>query len=335
VQDLSKITIKSLIGKKVLFILVAIFIVLTVGLSEIFIHDHMFEKFVNFTREHEDWDLDEYILVFISIMIALSISLFIASTILIKKLTALTKAHIEQEQNLAHSRKLQSMGTLLGGLAHSLNNHLVPIQTISKILQEDNDSSSQTYMDASKIHQASQSARGMLRKVLNFTRQEHNLSGNCCIVDETVIKTIDLFQSTIPSSITLKRDIPALPLSINVSSVNIEIILLNLLTNAVDAIEESDKKSKQIDVTLSNEIQNDVNFVILAVKDTGSGISQEAQQKIFDPFYTSKATNKGSGLGLSETYGIIHEAGGFIEVDTQIGKYTNMKLYIPISKITT
>ena len=138
-QDLSKITIKSLIGKKVLFILVAIFILLTVGLSEIFIHDQMFEKFVNFTREHEDWDLDEYILVFISIMIALSISLFIASTILIKKLTALTKAHIEQEQNLAHSRKLQSMGTLLGGLAHSLNNHLVPIQTISKILQEDNE----------------------------------------------------------------------------------------------------------------------------------------------------------------------------------------------------
>ncbi len=296
--------------------------------SFLFINLDAFEGVYEYSRSHESWELDEWILIFISFFISLSISLFIMSIFLIRKIIRMTQEEIAHEKRLHQNQKLQAMGTLLGGLAHSLNNHLLPIITISKIIKEETDKDSLVYEDISKVLQAAQGTDAILKQVLNFAREDNTDLLESCIIDETLNKALDLIQSSVPSNIYLERDIPNINQIVPISRVNLEIIIFNLVTNSIDALEH--KKEAKISVKLrSDEIKEQV---LLEVKDNGKGMNQKEIRKIFDPFFTSKPQGKGTGLGLSETYGIINNINGEIFVDSKEDEFTKFTINLPIKK---
>lgn len=315
-------------SKKNILISFTIFTSIFLILTYFLIHFEAFENFFEYSRQHEDWELDELILGIFAFFISLSFALFYLSFSFGKKVVEFTKNEIEQQKRLQVSQKLQSMGSMLGGLAHSLNNHLVPIITLSKMIKEDTPKQSPNYDDISKVLEASYGLRDILKQVLNFTRKENSNITNSCNIYETLVNALTLAKNSVPSSIEFKTEITKTDLIIPISKTNIEIIIFNLITNAVHALEE--KKVGFILTSLS--ILEDNENIIIKVKDNGSGIKKEKKELIFDPFYTTKEQGKGTGLGLSETFGIINNIGGKITVDSKENEFTEFTIKIPIIK---
>jgi len=300
-------------------------------LSIFFIENDAFESLHDFSRAHESWELDELILVAISLLIAISISFLFAVIFLTNRLLENAKERIETEKQLAESRKMQSMGSLLGGISHGINNHLLPILMLTKLVQKELPEGSEESADLERVINAANGAKDILRRTLNFARQEELIANDTCIIGETVKLAIELASTAIPSTVTLHLDVPKLPESVTISRLNLEIITLNLITNAVDAI---GAKTGNIYVSLSEKNEENsplgIKSACFKIKDDGEGMTKEQKMRIFEPFYTSKETGKGTGLGLSETYGIILASKGLIEVDSQLGKFSEFTIYLPI-----
>lgn len=322
------IKLTSIIEKKTLLQIFIFFVIISALLTYTFIHFEAFEELHEFSRLHEDWQLDEFILAFISIVLSLSVTSIILTIILGKKVLKNIKDSIENEKKLQRAQKLQSMGSLLGGLSHSLNNHLLPILTISKIIKSETDKNNQTYEDISKVIEAAESSRDILKQVLNFTRNERKATKNYSIIDKTLERTLMLIKTSLPSSISLQKDISVNNIIVPISKVNMEIIILNLIMNSQYAM---NNKTGNIFVTLKESNKNK-DLIELIIKDEGEGIKKDDLNRIFDPFFTTKKTGEGTGLGLSETYGIITNIGGDIVVNSEINKFTEFIIYIPKTK---
>ncbi|RXJ69190.1 hypothetical protein CRV08_04060 [Halarcobacter ebronensis] len=317
---------QNIITKKNSIIALIIFFSIFLILSYILIHYDFFDKFYEYTRAHEHWELDELILTVFAFFISLSFALFYLSTVFGKKVLEFSKYELEQQKRAQANQKLQSMSSMLGGLAHSLNNHLVPIITLSKMVKDDLPKDSQNSQDLSKVLEASYGLKDILKQVLNFTREDNSKITNSCHIYETLKNTLNLVKTTIPSSIEFEIKLEESDLIIPVSRINIEIIIFNLITNAIHALE--DKKVGYIKTTFEVEKES----VIIKIRDNGSGISNKNKELIFDPFFTTKAQGKGTGLGLSETFGIIKSANGTINVDSKENEYTEFIIKIPTIK---
>lgn len=320
--------LKNSFSKKNLIISFIIFICIFAITTYIFIHFDTVDNFYEYTRKHEDWELDELILGVFAFFIALSFALFYLSYSFGKKVIAFTQKEIEHQKRLQMSQKLQSMGSMLGGLAHSLNNHLVPIITLSKMIKDDIPKENPNHEDISKVLEASYSLRDILKQVLNFTRADNENLTNSCHIDETLDRALELVKTTLPSSIKLQTEIEKSGLIIPISSINMEIIIFNLITNAIHALEA--KKTGVIKTSV--KASEDKSKIVLTVKDNGCGINKDTIDLIFDPFFTTKEQGKGTGLGLSETFGIIKSISGTINVESKENEFTQFTLEIPTIK---
>jgi signal transduction histidine kinase len=305
----------------------------TLGLSLLFIEVQAFETLHEFSRAHEEWELDEILLSLVALFISLSLSALIASIYLSQKLWKLADERLRVERQMAQIRKLQSMGTLLGGVAHSINNHLLPIETLSSLVREELPEESEEAQDLGRVIEAAKGARDMLRQVLNFTHQERHAGARYCSIGPTLEASLKLAATAIPSAIRLTHEVPPLNDRIAVSPVDLEVILLNLVSNSVDAIAGA---TGTIDVTLrlceipAAAAANNTHWVSLTVSDTGQGMTEEQKEHMFDPFFTSKPVGQGTGLGMSETFGIVTRAGGTLEVASLPGKGTKIALFFPV-----
>lgn len=320
--------LKNSFSKKNLIISFIIFICIFAITTYIFIHFDTVDNFYEYTRKHEDWELDELILGVFAFFIALSFALFYLSYSFGEKVIAFTQKEIEHQKRLQMSQKLQSMGSMLGGLAHSLNNHLVPIITLSKMIKDDIPKENPNHEDISKVLEASYSLRDILKQVLNFTRADNENLTNSCHIDETLDRALELVKTTLPSSIKLQTEIEKSGLIIPISSINMEIIIFNLITNAIHALEA--KKTGVIKTSV--KASEDKSKIVLTVKDNGCGINKDTIDLIFDPFFTTKEQGKGTGLGLSETFGIIKSISGTINVESKENEFTQFTLEIPTIK---
>lgn len=325
------ITFGALISRREQRSIVLLFLCITLLLSILMVQNEAFEAFYEYSRGHEDWELDEVLLVMISLLIALAFSALFASVILVKRMIVMAREQVAYERQLLNGRKQQALGSLVGGLSHSLNNHMLPILTIARMIKDDHPPDSELYQDLDHVQQAAESTRAMLQQVLNFTRQEESDYQNCCVAMEAVQAGLKLASMSIPSSIQLQAEIPEPPVLIPVSRVNVEIILLNLIMNSVDAIKNSDRRSGDIRVSLVLPTsERNETAVILQVEDNGTGLTEEQKQRMFDPFYTTKAVGQGTGLGLSETQGIVSAVGGDIQVESVLGEFTRFTLKFPL-----
>ena len=243
------------------------------------------------------------------------------------------KKHQILEEKLRQANKMESLGTLAGGIAHDFNTLLGTIVGYTNIIANDISKDSPIQEDLKAIAKVSGRAKEMINQILDFSnpRMVETDAVDFIIV---VKSSIDLVRKTIPKTVVIEEKYPLNPVKIVANESQINQVLLNLCTNAVDfmennigtisiAVKEQDNFQPRSDMSPGR-------FLNIRISDTGVGIDQELLEKIFEPYYTSKATGKGSGLGLAVVYNVIHNHGGFVSVGSEVGKGTHFDIYLPI-----
>jgi DNA-binding response OmpR family regulator len=239
------------------------------------------------------------------------------------------------ENQLRQSQKMEAIGTLAGGIAHDFNNVLSIILGNAELALTDMPSDNVAHQNLEQILKASLRAREMIQQLLSFSRKE----GSGCKplrLNNTVTESLKLMRASLPTNISIERDICETECTAIADATQIHQVMFNLCTNASHAMEpDGGVLTVRLDpVTLDNAAVADMdlapgNYARLVVADTGHGIDKDIIDRIFDPYFTTKATGKGTGMGLSVVHGIIKGNGGGIRVFSGPGRFTEFHLYLP------
>jgi C4-dicarboxylate-specific signal transduction histidine kinase len=228
----------------------------------------------------------------------------------------------ENQEHMLQMEKLSALGTLVGGVAHEINNPLMGVMNFVEFAADRScDEKSKKILDQAlqQIHRIKKIVSNMLVFVHNRTTP----SGKCQI-DEVVRQTLLLLEGELrKSDIAVEVDAPGDQRPIRCSADSLQQILVNLILNARDALAGSPQPQISISVRPSEEMLE------LSVTDNGSGIAQDIQSKIFDPFFTTKPPGKGTGLGLSVIRRLVQDVGGNIQVESAPGQGCSMRLRFP------
>jgi len=240
-----------------------------------------------------------------------------------------------QERQSLRTQRMESLGTLAGGIAHDLNNALAPILMAIAVLSEDEtDPVKQSMLDT--INTSAQRGADMVRQVLTFAR---GIEGRrVSVAVDQVIRDIerivnDTFFKTITVRVRIADDLPP----IVGDPTQIHQVLLNLCVNARDAMPQGGTLTITAELGVVDEqfVSMDREarvgqYVVLGVTDTGTGIPAAVVDRIFEPFFTTKAVGEGTGLGLSTSLAIVRGHGGFIRVKSEPGRGTTFTVYLPV-----
>ena len=228
-----------------------------------------------------------------------------------------------RQTHLVQSEKLASLGTLLFGVAHELNNPLSNISTSSEILKEEIDDADTEYKKEllSQIESETDRAKEIVRSLLDYSRAGKK---ETIILRQTVEETIRFLSGEAPARVSIQLAVPA-EISLFGDKQRLQQVFLNLIKNAIDAMPEGGA------ITVSARVKADK--VEVKVSDTGKGMDPEIVSSIFDPFFTTKEVKKGYGLGLFIVHHIIvDEHGGSIDVESSPGHGTTFLITLPIKE---
>lgn len=239
------------------------------------------------------------------------------------------------EERLRQSQKMEAVGRLAGGVAHDFNNLLTVILGYTQILADNVASGSRQAESTGQIKAAAERAAGITRQLLAFSRKQV-LSPQVIDLNDTMMNLDSLLRRLIGEDVEVLT-VPAPDLgSVKADPGQIEQVIMNLALNARDAMPHGGKLTLEtanmhLDESYAGEHQPIApgRYVMLAVSDTGHGMSPEVQAHIFEPFFTTKEVGKGTGLGLSTVYGIVKQSAGFIWVYSEPGRGTTFKIYFP------
>jgi PAS domain S-box-containing protein len=253
---------------------------------------------------------------------------------LIKDITEQRKLELQLQQN----QKMDSIGTLAGGIAHDLNNILFPVLGYTEMLLEDISKDSPFRDDLKEIYSGALRARDLVKQILTFSRQEN--SEIKIIKMQTIVEEVlKLIRSTIPTTIDIKQDLQADCGSVKADPTHIHQIIMNLATNAHYAMKDTGGELKvslkEIELSETDLINPDMepgSYALLIISDQGVGMDSDLTKKIFDPFFTTREKSKGTGMGLSVVHGIVKSMNGAIHVYSEPGIGTEFKLYFPTEK---
>ena len=243
------------------------------------------------------------------------------------------------EARLREAQKMEAIGSLAGGIAHDFNNILFPIIGLSEMLMDDFPADSPEYENAQQIFQAGERGRDLIEQILAFSRQsEHKPSPvRLPLVIKEVMK---LCRPTIPADIVISQKIQEDCGLVMANPTQVHQVILNLITNAYHAVEptrgEISVRLKEVSLApedLPPGVVRAGRYARLSVVDTGSGIDPAHADKIFDPYFTTKERNKGTGLGLAMVYGIVKEYGGEIHFQSELGRGSRFDVYLPLLDI--
>lgn len=239
------------------------------------------------------------------------------------------------EQCLMRARKLEAIGTLAGGIAHDFNNILAPLLGYAEILKDDLPDDENLHKSIDEIINASLRAKDLVRKILLF-RGQGDQQVKSVRVQGIIQETIGLLKSSIPSTIEIFTEVDPHCGMIYADPTQIHQVIMNLSTNAYHAMQDSggtlSLSLKQEKIKTSDMETKDGDYAVLTVSDTGIGIEKKILDKIFDPYFTTKDIGKGTGLGLSVVQGIIEKYNGTIDVFSEPGKGTTVKILLPTLK---
>lgn len=241
------------------------------------------------------------------------------------------------EEQLLHSQKLESIGTLAGGVAHDFNNILTVIQGHSNLLMMSPLLPNELQESVRQIAEAAERAAGLTRQLLGFSRKQ-KLEPILLNINSVIENLTKMLKRLIGENIVLEclyqPDLPLVFADIGM----MEQVLMNLVVNARDAMPKGGRltiatSSKFISV---NKFPNsdgitEGEYVVISIKDTGQGIKPEYLSKIFDPFFTTKGVGKGTGLGLATVHNIVYQHNGWIEVNSVVDVGTEFIIYIPVA----
>ncbi len=239
------------------------------------------------------------------------------------------------EMQIAQSQKMQAIGQLAGGIAHDFNNMLTAIIGFSDFLLMNHRPTDPAFQDIMNIKQNANRAAGLVRQLLAFSRQQTLRPQVLALGDllpELSILLGRLLGENIELSLDQARDLWTVKADLH----QFEQVIINLAVNARDAMPDGGKLvirtanlTEQDSRALGKSSVEPRDYVLIEVSDTGTGMSAEVMQKIFEPFFSTKEVGRGTGLGLSTVYGIVKQTGGFITAASEEGEGTIMRVYLP------
>jgi PAS domain S-box-containing protein len=239
------------------------------------------------------------------------------------------------EAQLQQATKMEAVGTLAGGIAHDFNNLLQGIGGYTQFLLMDKKPDDTEYPILKAIQDAGFRAADLVKQLLLFSRKADSTKKSIELQHE-VEHAKKLLERTIPKMVEIEVRTGARLWTINADPVQMEQMLLNLGTNAADAMPDGGKLLFEIEnTTLDDNYANrhlgaqPGRYVLLTVSDTGEGMDQETMENIFDPFFTTKEFGKGTGLGLASVFGIVKSHGGYITCYSELGQGTTFRIYFP------
>ena len=242
----------------------------------------------------------------------------------------------EMEEQLLHSRKMEAIGTLAGGVAHDFNNLLMGILGYTSLILMHTEKADPHYEKLKRIEQQVESGAELTKQLLGFARGG-KYEVKPADFNEMIKQSSEMFGRT-KKEITIHRKLHPELHRVEVDRVQIEQVLLNLFVNAWHAMPSGgDLYLETRNIMLDEKFGGlyDVkpgSYVRLAVTDTGIGMDEATQERIFEPFFTTKELGRGSGLGLASAYGIIRNHGGIINVYSEKGHGTTFTIYLPVSE---
>jgi two-component system cell cycle sensor histidine kinase/response regulator CckA len=239
------------------------------------------------------------------------------------------------ELKFAHSHKMEAVGQLAGGVAHDFNNVLTAIIGFSDLLLQTHRPTDPAYRDIMNIRSSANRAAGLVRQLLAYSRRQ-TLQAEVLELGELITDLSPLLNKSLGEKIAL-RILPGRDQwHVKADKTQLTQVVLNLAVNAKDAMPDGGRLtirtrnvSERESLKLAALGVAAGEYLLVEVEDTGVGIPPDVIGRIFEPFFTTKEVGKGTGLGLSTVYGIVKQTGGYIFADSEIGKGTTFRIYLP------
>ena len=241
------------------------------------------------------------------------------------------------ESQLMQLQKMETIGTLAGGIAHDFNNILTPILGYTEMALEEIEEDNTLRFDIEQINHAAMRAKDLVKQILTFSRQM-DVEKKSSDLKEIIKEVLNLVKASFPANIDIVTDLDHPCGTVLVDTTQIHQVIMNLCTNASHAmspeggtltISLNEKVLTAKDVKDMNNISPG-KYACITVSDTGIGMDQQTQNRIFEPFFTKKEVGVGSGLGLAVVHGIINSYRGAITVESEPGKGTTFYIYLPL-----
>ncbi len=239
------------------------------------------------------------------------------------------------ERQLRMAQKMEAIGRLSGGIAHDFNNLLGVIIGYSGVLKKSLDKNAPTFEFATEIEKAGQRAASLTRQLLAFSRQQV-LSPSVLSLNSLVADMEKMLPRLLGEDINVSLSLDADLGNVKADQSQIEQVIMNLAVNARDAMPSGGKLQIQtanveFDLAYTRDHPGSKigNYVMLAIADSGTGMSAETLAHIFEPFFTTKGVGEGTGLGLATVYGVVKQSNGYIWVDSAPGKGAKFQIYLP------
>jgi len=238
------------------------------------------------------------------------------------------------EKKFLRAQRMETVGTLAGGIAHDLNNMLTPIMMSITLLKED-ETDEIRLRDLTIIETSAQRGADMVRQLLTFARGG---DGGTLPVDLSIIAADirKIVRDTFPKNVEVRLESLPVLWKVSADPTQIHQVFTNLCVNARDAMPDGGVLTLKLEHTVLDEAYSGMNveaaagpYVVIVVIDTGVGMPPEVLDRMFEPFFTTKELGKGTGLGLSTVHSIVHNHGGFIHVYSEEGKGSTFKVYLP------
>ncbi len=242
------------------------------------------------------------------------------------------------EDRLQQAQKMQAMGTLAGGIAHDFNNLLTPLMGYAEMLMDDLPADSPAQEKAAEIFTAGSRAKELVNQILAFSRRS-DTKPEPMKLQPFITETLKLLRASIPSNIEILQEIDMACGPVMANPTQVHQVVMNLAANAFHAMEDTGGKLsvtlKQAFVTAESARSGGLppgKYAHLVISDTGIGIEKQTMAKIFDPYFTTKDKNKGTGLGLAVVQGIVNSVGGTILVFSEVGRGSEFNVYWPLRR---
>jgi signal transduction histidine kinase len=233
------------------------------------------------------------------------------------------RRELETQAALNHAQRVDALGRLAGGIAHDLNNSLVPVLALTKSLASRTPKDSREHRNLELILMGAQRGKDLVQQILAFSRKQ-DIEKRDFELAPVIADGIKMLRAIVPSTIKVESTIDPVPV-FHGDSGQLHQVLVNLVTNAAQAIGEA---PGTIAILLRQESDSQLRFT---VSDTGAGMDEQTKDHIFEPFFTTKDVGKGTGLGLSVVHGIVAAHGGTIVVHSVPGAGTRVDVLLPVA----
>jgi signal transduction histidine kinase/ActR/RegA family two-component response regulator len=242
----------------------------------------------------------------------------------------------ESEEQLRQSQKMEAIGRLAGGIAHDLNNLLTIITGYSHFLLNSLDAQSTAHQDVEEIQQATQRAEALIQQLLAFSRKQPR-QPRPLDLNEVINGMIHMLQRLVGEEIRLEMKLASEPCPVMADPNQIGQVVMNLLVNARDAMPHGGRVTLQTGLVSLDQAYARTHpgtrqgaYVCLTVMDMGIGMDGHTLAHCFEPFFTTKPTGQGTGLGLATVYGIVKQSDGAVEIESESGRGTIVRIYLPL-----